>query len=53
MANCPNCARRGIKKSKDGVKRCPRCGTLPNGINLRRDGTRAEAVADMNEAVAT
>lgn len=40
MASCPKCARRNIRKRRDGLRWCRRCGCLPNQKKLRRDGTK-------------
>lgn len=38
MASCQNCGRKVARKRKDGFRWCPRCGCLPNGHNLLREG---------------
>lgn len=40
MAACHKCGKGKIKKRKDGYKKCRRCGYLPNGQNLSRDGKK-------------
>ncbi len=38
MATCPRCGKGPIRKRKDKRRKCSRCGFLPSGQHLERNG---------------
>jgi ribosomal protein L37AE/L43A len=38
VASCMKCGRRRIRKRKNGLRKCPRCGVLPGVYRLDRSG---------------
>jgi hypothetical protein len=43
VGSCMKCGKRRVRKGRDGLRKCPRCGVLPGLLRLNRSGAKPDA----------